>query len=176
MLRWLALTVVLLAPASAAAEEAAGADSLAKSVQELRDCIGRWAVVTEFMRPDGTVARSLDGTYTFEWVMEDRIVKGMSAIPDLGGASGLLFWVDESAGTIVMASVGADGKLWVMTGPAGGDTRYTEPYEAADGTERQLRFTRYNHTPDRFESRMEYTSDGGKTWIQGNHQVFERIQ
>ena len=29
-------------------------------------------------------------------------------------------------------------------------------------------------TPDRFESKMEYSLDAGKTWVTGNHQVFER--
>ena len=38
----------------------------------------------------------------------------------------------------------------------------------------RLRFTRYNVTPDRFESRMDYSTDGGATWTQGNHQVFVR--
>jgi len=38
----------------------------------------------------------------------------------------------------------------------------------------RLRFTRYNVSQDRFESRMDYSTDGGATWTQGNHQVFVR--
>jgi CubicO group peptidase (beta-lactamase class C family) len=44
----------------------------------------------------------------------------------------------------------------------------------SDGSTLQLRFTRYNVEPDRFESRMESSTDGGATWTQGNHQVFVR--
>jgi len=73
-----------------------------------------------------------------------------------------------------MASVGMDGRLWVMTGPIGGETRTTPPFPTAAGKESQLRFTREKVQPDRFESRMDYTEDGGRSWKPGNHQVFRR--
>ena len=38
----------------------------------------------------------------------------------------------------------------------------------------QLRFTRFAVTPDRFESRMEVSLDGGESWKPGNHQLFVR--
>jgi hypothetical protein len=74
-----------------------------------------------------------------------------------------------------MVSVGRDGQLWIMTGPLGGDYRLTEEFKTADGDSQQLRFTRFNVTPNAFESRMEYTSDGGRTWKPGNHQRFQRV-
>jgi len=61
-----------------------------------------------------------------------------------------------------------------ITGPLGGDTRQTPIIELPDGSSLQLRFTRFNVAPDRFESRMERSTDGGKTWTPGNRQVFER--
>jgi hypothetical protein len=73
-----------------------------------------------------------------------------------------------------MVAVGPDGRLWIMTGPLGGDTRYSQEYEDSGGGTGQLRFTRYNVTEDGFESKMEYTDDGGETWKPGNHQVFRR--
>jgi hypothetical protein len=73
-----------------------------------------------------------------------------------------------------MASVGADGHLWVMAGPAGGETRTTPPTPLSDGSTMQLRFTRFNVTDDRFESRMEISTDGGSSWRPGNRQVFKR--
>jgi hypothetical protein len=72
-----------------------------------------------------------------------------------------------------MVSVGRDGMLWTMSGPLGGETRTTQEFTTATGTA-QLRFTRYNVADDSFESRMEYTEDGGKSWKPGNHQVFRR--
>jgi hypothetical protein len=63
-----------------------------------------------------------------------------------------------------------------MTGPLGGETRQTQVFQTPKGDDMRLRFTRFNVTPDRFESRMERTSDGGKTWVPGNHQVFERMK
>jgi hypothetical protein len=61
-----------------------------------------------------------------------------------------------------------------MAGPLGGDTRYSQTYDDSGGGIGQLRFIRYNVGDDRFESRMEYTDDGGETWKRGNHQVFRR--
>jgi hypothetical protein len=116
----------------------------------------------------------VEGVYSFEWVLEDRIVKGMSTIPAFRMASGLLFYLRPSTDEIEMASVGPDGQLWVMTGPQDSETRETPVVEMPDGTRLKLRFTRFNVSKDRFESRMESSTDGGETWVHGNHQVFLR--
>ncbi len=165
----LLLLVVAGGPGTAADD-----DPLAASVAQLRHAVGTWHVTTEFLDADGNVARSVPGTYRFRWVVEDRVVAGESELPDLGLSSGILFYVNERNERIEMVSVGPDGRLWIMSGPLGGETRHTQEYETAEGQTAQLRFTRYNVERDRFESRMEYTSDGGVTWLPGNHQVFER--
>jgi hypothetical protein len=149
-------------------------EALAAAVAQLRGTRGDWDVTTEFLKPDGTVARTATGTYSFEWVVEDRVLRGESVIPSLDQKSALLFYVDRAANRIEMASVGADGHLWVMTGPADGETRTTPDTVMPDGSTIRLRFTRSNITRDRFESRMEVSSDRGATWTPGNHQVFVR--
>lgn len=149
-------------------------DALQASVQELSDAIGRWHVATDFLNANGSVARSVKGHYEFKWVVPNRVVSGISDIPELEMTSAILFYINESKGTIEMVSVGADGKLWIMTGPLGGNTRTSEPYDTADGGSGQLRFTRFDVTENAFESRMEYTIDGGETWLPGNHQRFQR--
>lgn len=167
-----AVAASLLVPAPAGAQ--VDSATLARSVSQLREAIGHWEVTTEFLAEDGRVARAVEGTYTFEWVVPDRVVVGRTTIPALGTASGILFYVRASSAEIEMASVGGDGMLWVMTGPLGGETRQTQAYELPGGGTGRLRFTRYNVERDRFESRMERTSDGGATWLPGNHQVFRR--
>ena len=144
------------------------------SVNELRQVIGEWNVVTEEINPDGSVASTLDGSYTFEWVIPDRVVSGRAEAPAIDRVSALLFYVSEAQEHIEMVSVAADGRLWVMTGELGDDTRYTQTFDTQDGGTGRLRFTRYNVSTDSFESRMEYTTDGGQTWTLGNHQVFTR--
>ena len=74
-----------------------------------------------------------------------------------------------------MVSVGPDGSLWRMTGPEDNETRSTPNETMADGSTLMLRFTRHGVTADRFESTMELSSDGGKTWRIGNQQRFERV-
>lgn len=176
MIPFLRTNAVLLLTLSVA-PRASGAqtpvdDSLA--IQQLRHAIGTWDVVTEFLQPDGSVARSVPGTYRFEWVVPDRVVAGRSDLPELGQSAGILFYLNSARHLIEMVSVGADGRLWVMTGPSGGETRHTQEYQTQSGTTGQLRFTRYTVTPDGFESRMEWTQDGGRTWSPGNHQTFRR--
>ncbi len=152
------------------------AANLEKSVQELHDVVGTWTVDTEFLGDDGSVARAVSGSYHFEWVVADRVLAGRSEMPDPGMASAILFYVRESDQKIEMSTVGADGKLWVMTGRMGDDTRYSGEFDTADGGKSRLRFTRYNATASGFESKMEYTDDGGKTWKPGNHQTFRDRQ
>jgi hypothetical protein len=102
------------------------------------------------------------------------VLSGYSDVPQKKQRSAILFYVNEKKKSIEMVSVGGDGKLWIMTGAVGDEVRSTQPFRTTDGKESQLRFTRYNVTPDRFESKMEYTLDGGKTWLPGNHQIFTR--
>lgn len=158
----------------ARAQAVAGAAPLAHAVEQLRSAIGRWDVTTEFLGDDGAVVRRATGTYRFEWVIPDRVVSGRSEIPELQQVSAILFYVSETKRVIEMVSVGQDGALWVMTGPLGGEVRTTGEFATAGGGKAQLRFTRYNVTKDRFESRMEYTDDGGKSWKPGNRQLFVR--
>ena len=166
------VALLFLLPTWAPADESSAA--LEDSVQQLRSAIGEWTVTTEFLNEDGSVANSAEGIYHFEWVVEDRVVSGYSEIPSLDMRAGLLFYINEAEQKIEMVSVAKDGRLWVMTGPLGGETRYTERFETQSGGEGQLRFTRFNVQQDSFESRMEYTEDGGVTWKPGNHQVFTR--
>lgn len=149
-------------------------DKLALAIKQLRHSHGNWSVTTKFLTEDGAVAKSVQGTYRFAWVVPDRVLSGQSEIPALKQKSGILFYVNEKKQTIEMTSVGADGNLWVMSGDAGEETRTTQPFRSADGKETQLRFTRFNVKPDSFASRMEYTTDGGQTWLPGNYQLFRR--
>ena len=162
------------APAQTAPPSTAASPAVAKGVEQLRHAHGEWIATTEFLKPDGSVARRAAGQYLFEWVVPDRVLRGRSDIPELEMASGILFYVQERKALLEMVSVGRDGQLWVMSGPADGETRTTPPTEQADGSFIQLRFTRSNVTPDRFESKMEYSSDSGKTWTLGSRQMFER--
>lgn len=168
------MLALAVAPAAQAQEGQSPPEQASAAVQQLRHVIGEWDVATTFYRDNGDVTGTFDGTYEFEWVLEDRIVKGMSAIPQFGAASGLLFYLRPATNEIEMVSVGPDGRLWVMTGPQGSEIRETPEVQMADGTTLKLRFTRFNVAPDRFESRMERSSDGGQTWRLGNTQVFER--
>lgn len=171
----LAGALALAIPSIASAQEAADtSQAQSTSVEQLRHVIGEWDVVTTFYRDDGTAAAEADGVYSFEWVLEDKIVKGMSTLPEWNMASGLLFYLRPSTGEIEMVSVGPDGQLWTMTGPMDSETRETPVVAMPDGTTIKLRFTRFNVSDDRFESRMERSNDGGETWVQGNHQVFVR--
>ena len=172
MKHFVALLSFLVIPFAETSETAPfGFDS---AVQQLRSAVGLWDVETTQFADDGAVARVACGTYRFDWVVPDRVLAGRSDIPDWKQASGILFYVNERRSTIEMASVGADGHLWVMTGPAGAETRTTPPTSLADGSTLQLRFTRFNVTADRFESRMEVSTDGGTSWKPGNRQVFKR--
>jgi len=177
MRRLLALVFVAAAAAPAPAQPAAALDSAAlrRSIDELRHVVGRWQVQTEFLNPDGRVARSVAATYRFEWALRDRILVGVTEMPELNSASGILFYVAPNRSAIEMVSVGPDGFLWTMTGAIGGNERRTQPFRTQGGGESRLRFTRYNVSADAFESRMEYTEDDGKTWLPGNHQVFRRV-
>lgn len=148
--------------------------ALRRSMEQLREHRGRWNVETEFLNPDNTVARRVAGTYRFDWALVDRILVGVSEIPEMGTAAGILLYVSAKRGVIEMVSVGNDGTLWTMTGALGGEMRQTQPYRTQDGGEGRLRFTRFNVTPNAFESRMEFSADGGTTWKPGNHQTFRR--
>jgi len=152
-----------------------GDQALQRSIKELQRSVGKWNVTTEFLNEDGSVAKSVTGTYEFSWVVPDRVISGRSSIPELNQTSGILFYVNEEKKIIEMVSVGADGRLWVMTGDLGGNARQTQEFATATGGTGRLRFTSFNVAQDSFESKMEYTEDGDKTWKPGNRQRFRRV-
>jgi copper(I)-binding protein len=149
-------------------------DQIDLGIAQLRHSVGKWDVSTTFFGPNGIAAAKVDGSYEFDWVIVDRLVRGTSTIPALGLTSGLLFYVRPSGKVIEMLSVGSDGMAWTMAGPIGGEVRETPVVIMSDGSSLKLRFTRFNITNDQFESRMERSTDGGVTWSAGNHQKFVR--
>jgi hypothetical protein len=168
-------TAILLLLAMPLAQTADGAASpLAGAVQQLRHAVGVWEVTTTQYDDGGAVERIGCGTYRFDWVVPDRVLSGRSDMHEWKQSAGILFYVNPTRSTIEMTSVGPDGHLWVMTGPAGGETRTTPPTALADGRTMQLRFTRFGVMQNRFESRMEVSLDGGESWKPGNHQLFVR--
>lgn len=175
MRRLLIGTALAALTQSMSAQTPADAEALRHSVEQLRSTVGKWNVETQYLNDDGTVARAVRGSYEFTWVIPDKVVSGRSEIPELQQVAGILFYVNEAKREIEMVSVGGDGRLWVMTGPLGGEARTTPEFPTAGGGAARLRFTRFNITRDQFESRMEYTEDGGTTWKPGNHQTFRRV-
>jgi hypothetical protein len=148
--------------------------SLASAVQQLRQAAGHWNVTTTRYGENGAVAGVASGTWHFDWVVPDRVLSGRAVIPDWKQTAGMLFYVNERRSTLEMASVGADGQLLVMSGPAGAETRTTSAIALPDGRRMLQRYTRYGIAADRFESRMETSYDGGTSWKLGHHQLFVR--
>jgi hypothetical protein len=176
MFRLLTIAVCAFFPGATFAQSSEPDAALMRSVAQLRSTVGQWNVTTEFLKPDGAVARSVTGTYEFDWVVPDRVVSGTSRIPELKQTAGILFYIDPERRMIEMVSVGADGKLWIMTGALGEELRTTKEFKTAHGGTGMLRFTRFNVSHDSFESKMEFTEDGGRTWQPGNHQTFRRAR
>lgn len=171
----IALTAAVAVAAGSVPAIAQQADAPAEvAVEQLRHVIGLWDVTTEFIRADGTVAGAAEGQYRFGWVVPDRVIQGMSTIPEWNQASGILFFVRPATNEIEMVSVGADGQLWRMVGPDDGETRTTPNVTMPDGSTLMLRFTRSDVEENSFRSRMEMSNDGGQTWRLGNRQHFRR--
>jgi hypothetical protein len=149
--------------------------SLASAVQQLRQAAGHWNVTTTRYGENGAVAAVASGTWHFDWVVPDRVLTGRAVIPDWKQTAGMLFYVNEQRSTLEMASVGADGQLLVMSGPAGAETRTTAAIALRDGRRMLQRYTRYGIAANRFQSRMETSFDGGVSWKLGHHQLFVRV-
>jgi hypothetical protein len=148
--------------------------ALESAVQQLRQAAGRWNVTTTRYADNGAVAAVATGTWTFDWVVPDRVLAGRSTIPDWNHSAGMLYYLNERHFTLELAQVGSDGQLLVMSGPAGAESRTTEPVPMPDGRRMVQRHTRYGVSADRFESRIETSYDGGASWKPGYHQLFVR--
>jgi len=115
MFRCLFAILRVCVPVSVQAQ-AAESPALDHSVDELRSSVGLWEATTEFLNDDGSVARAVTGTYEFNWVVEDQVLAGKNAVPELGQASGILFYVNETKQIIEMVSVGAFHTLQRLAG------------------------------------------------------------
>ncbi|HET8692145.1 MAG TPA: hypothetical protein VFM30_08445 [Steroidobacteraceae bacterium] len=167
----IALSFLLLPGAAAQALDTPNLDT---AVEQLRQAAGRWNVTTTRYADNGAVAAVATGTWSFDWVVPDRVLSGRSTIPDWNQSAGMLFYLNERVFTLEMAQVGADGQLVVMKGRVGTETRTTAPVALPDGRRVVQRHTRYGIGPDRFEAKMETSYDGGQNWKLGYHQLFVR--
>jgi hypothetical protein len=161
----------LLLPVAAQALDTPRLDA---AVEQLRQAAGRWNVTTTRYADNGAVAAVATGTWSFDWVVPDRVLSGRSTIPDWNQSAGMLFYLNERVFTLEMAQVGADGQLVVMKGRVGTETRTTAPVALPDGRKVVQRHTRYGIGRDRFEAKMETSYDGGQSWKLGYHQLFVR--
>lgn len=169
LVAFLSFLVVPLAQATDAAPP-----ELSTAVQQLRQAAGRWNVTTTRFSDTGAVTAVATGTWSFDWVVPDRVLSGKAVIPDWNQSEGMLFYLNERLITLEMAQVGANGQLLVMSGPAGAESRSTPVVALPDGRKMVQRHTRYRVSADRFESRMETSYDGGQSWKPGYHQLFVR--
>lgn len=169
-----AVTLLVTAPAIAQSLDSSPVPDISAGLEQLRHVEGDWAVTTEFVNEDGSIAASHEGMYSFRWVIPDAVLSGTNHIPTLDQTSAILFYLRPKSNEIEMVSVGKDGMLWIMTGKDGEEERTTRDVPTQDGGSMRLRFTRYNVSENSFESRMDWSTDGGKNWTQGNHQVFRR--
>lgn len=170
------LATVMLILAAPAIGQVQPAPTPSAGLEQLRHIVGNWRVETRFRQQDGSETKPFAGTYRFEWVISDAVLRGVSEIPEFKQKSAIMFYLRPARGEIEMVSVGADGKLWVMTGRDGSESRETADMPTTEGGTMRLRFTRFNVTSDRFESRMEWSADKGASWTPGNRQVFVRCQ
>lgn len=148
--------------------------ALDAAVEQLRQSAGRWNVTTTRYADNGAVAAVATGTWSFDWVVPDRVLSGRAVIPDWSQSAGMLFYLNERLVTLEMAQVGSDGQLVVMSGPAGAATRTTAAVALPDGRRMVQRHTRYGVSADRFEAKLETSFDGGQSWRLANHQLFVR--
>lgn len=144
------------------------------AVEQLRQAAGRWSVTTTRYADNGSVAAVATGTWSFDWVVPDRVLSGRSVIPDWSQSAGMLFYLNERFFTLEMAQVGSDGQLVVLSGPASAASRKTAAIALPDGRRMVQRHTRYGVTPDKFEAKLETSYDGGQSWKLGYHQLFVR--
>ncbi|MEZ5708973.1 MAG: hypothetical protein R3E02_06250 [Blastomonas sp.] len=173
-LAWALLGTSVVSAQDAKAE--ASTAQISPALEQLRHVVGEWDVTTTFIGEDGAPSAPYEGHYSFEWVIEDAVLQGVSDIPALSLRSAITFYLRPSAGQIEMISVGQDGIPWTMTGDVNSEVRETANRPMSDGSTLKLRFIRFNVEQDRFESRMERSLDGGETWQRANHQVFTRRQ
>lgn len=144
------------------------------AVEQLRQAAGRWSVTTTRYADNGSVAAVATGTWSFDWVVPDRVLSGRSVIPDWSQSAGMLFYLNERFFTLEMAQVGSDGQLVVLSGPASAASRKTAVIPLPDGRRMVQRHTRYGVTRDKFEAKLETSYDGGQSWKLGYHQLFVR--
>lgn len=172
--RW--ATVFLMA--SFCAQPASGQENTAppvpeEAVQRLRQLHGRWQFQTEYLNAAGEVTGRTSGTEEVEWLVEDRVLGMTSRLDGDRVGSRAMWFYDRTTLEFTLVSVnGSTGELWVL----GGDldqwqirSRVTPPGSA------QIRFTHYDVEQDSWRALMEYSTDGGDTWLPGFRQVFSRV-
>ena len=99
--------------------------ALATAVQQLRQAAGRWNVTTTRYAENGAVAARCVRHLALRLGRAGPRARGPLRHSRLEPGGGHALLRERAPFTLEMAPVGADGQLWVMSGPAGAETRTT---------------------------------------------------
>lgn len=147
----------------------------AEQAQALLDYeIGLWDSRWERLDAEGNVTVSFTGTEHFEWYLGDKVVQLTTRIPELDQMSKSLRFFSPREQRIVFWAVDSNSDHWTMHQDVESGIIHSLPTPTAAGGEMTLRFTTTRKTADAFDVAMDYSLDGGDSWVRGMRQYLTR--
>ena len=136
----------------------------AEALNILAQRIGVWDSRWEFMADDGAISRVLEGTEVSEFILDDRVVQGITTIPEINTVGRSLNYFHPVEGKLYFFSVNKTGDHWILTEEVGSGMMISHRHRQADGVERIIRFKTIRRTESEVDVLREDSVDGGATW------------
>lgn len=173
----LGVVFACLAQAPALAQDAPEIDPLEEKARALFEYeMGVWRSRWERVDAEGNVVTSFEGTESFTWYLDDKVVELVTEVPEANQKSKALRFYSPREKKIVFWSVDANADHWLMSQDVETEIVQSEPHPASGGGDMIIRFTPLQKTPDSFDVVMHYSLDNGETWIKGAMQYLERVK
>lgn len=166
-----ALTLTTGGPAAAQQSD----DGLAaEAVSILQDELGSWDSRWERLDADGNVTSVTEGVETFLPLNGERVHLLKTHIPAMNQTSNGLRFYNPVEKRLMLISVGADGRHFILREEVGGNVVLSDPYMSRNGSETILRFTTTSATENEKIIDHEFSTDGGKSWTLFRRQTMTR--
>ena len=134
-----------------------------EATEILRKQVGTWNCRLEMLDETGGVTRTIEGTETMSFAIEDRVLKIETEFPTEKRKSIALKFFKPETRRFRFVSVSQDGEMWTFHEEVGLDDSWSDPHVNSDKTVTHLRFTTLRKTEDEIDVVMEVSSDN-KTW------------
>lgn len=142
--------------------------------KRLDTIVGEWESRWDWVDETGKVVYTEKGTEKAAFLIQDRVVEMTTTIVDRPAPTKAWMFFSTAEKKFYLVSVSREGDLWTFTGGLDKFVITSLPRTMPDGRQLMIRFSHDEVSHDQLGAVMEFSYDGGETWMVRCRQTLNR--